>query len=437
MLEVEPQTLWRRRTDAHDGLGIDRVVLDQLLNLPQTRIAHGIGMPVGGTVQAPIEDQRLLNQTLREINPVWFSEHLSFNRSAMGATNRFAGFLLAPPQCEEAVAVAADNIKNLRTLVHCPIAFETGVNYLRPVAGEMTDGEFFAAVADDADCGILLDLHNLWANEQNGRQRWRDVIRDLPVDRVWEIHVAGGSLLDGYYLDAHCNVVPDQVLEGLEECIGWWPQLGAVVFEILPSFVTRVGLTKIGQQMERLSKIWSSRRASRIEAQPRSQRVPAICSVGLHRCVSRFEQALVARIREPADDADPGIRIYGRLIDDARAATVSQLFRCTVTLLFLALGMHECDELMKSYLKANDPHPFAEDEALDFCGFLTAKAVKAPFLEDVMRFESAILRAARSGRAVTLEFDCDPELLVSSLLAGRMPPDSCGLAAPVTITVQC
>jgi len=51
-----------------------------------------------------------------------------------------------------------------------PIAIETAVNYLRPRADELGDGEFVAAVAERADCGILLDLHNIYCNALNGRQ---------------------------------------------------------------------------------------------------------------------------------------------------------------------------------------------------------------------------------------------------------------------------
>ena len=76
-------------------------------------------------------------------------------------------------------------------------------DYLRPRPGELGDGEFFAAVAEQADCGILLDLHNLWCNERDGRQPVRDVLAELRLERVWEVHLAGGEELVGYLLDAH------------------------------------------------------------------------------------------------------------------------------------------------------------------------------------------------------------------------------------------
>jgi uncharacterized protein len=62
-------------------------------------------------------------------------------------------------------------VQRLRNELGVPLAVETGVNYLRPRRDELPDGEFMAALAEDADCGILLDLHNVYCNERNGRAR--------------------------------------------------------------------------------------------------------------------------------------------------------------------------------------------------------------------------------------------------------------------------
>jgi uncharacterized protein len=48
-------------------------------------------------------------------------------------------------------------------------------------------------------------LHNLWCNQLNGRQQVLDVLAELPLDRVWEVHLAGGKEMDGLWLDAHSS----------------------------------------------------------------------------------------------------------------------------------------------------------------------------------------------------------------------------------------
>lgn len=58
-------------------------------------------------------------------------------------------------------------------------------------------------VVESADCGLLLDLHDLFANALNGRQSLDEFLDLAPLDRVWEVHLAGGMEVDGFWLDAH------------------------------------------------------------------------------------------------------------------------------------------------------------------------------------------------------------------------------------------
>lgn len=131
----------------------------------------------------PVEHLALLRRTVRDMRPAWVSEHLSFNRVTGPHGAEQTGFLLPPRQSAAGVRVAAANIDAFRAALNCPVAFETGTNYLRPRDDEMPDGEFFGAVCAGADCGILLDLHNLWCNERNGRAAIADVcFRRQPPD---------------------------------------------------------------------------------------------------------------------------------------------------------------------------------------------------------------------------------------------------------------
>src|SRR3546814_12998281 len=80
-------------------------------------------------------------------------------------------------------------------------------------------------------------MHNLWWNQRIGRQPVDDVLAALPLERVWEIHLAGGDAVDGYWLDAHSGRVPDPLME---LCRTWFPRLPnlkAVIFEILPDYL--------------------------------------------------------------------------------------------------------------------------------------------------------------------------------------------------------
>jgi uncharacterized protein (UPF0276 family) len=84
---------------------------------------------------------------------------------------------------------------------------ETPVSYLPPAPGEWPDGAFVAAVAEAADCGILLDLHNALRNARNGRQSVPAFCDALSPERVWELHLAGGERESGFHLDAHAGLI--------------------------------------------------------------------------------------------------------------------------------------------------------------------------------------------------------------------------------------
>ena len=132
----------------------------------------------------------------------------------------------------------------------------------------MPDGDYFSAIATTADCGILLDLHNLWANERNGRQPVVEVLSRLPLDRVWEIHLAAGMSLHDYWLDAHSGLVDDALMQLVEQTVTQLPNLGAIIYEILPQYIAEIGLERIHRQLEDIAALWRHRAAATVVVPP-------------------------------------------------------------------------------------------------------------------------------------------------------------------------
>jgi uncharacterized protein (UPF0276 family) len=254
------------------------------------KLIHGVGFPVAGTLRPREADLEPYLEAVRRSGAPWASEHLSFNEARDAGRGYFGEFLLPPVQSPAAVRVAAENIRALKRLLPVPFAFETGVNYFQPRPGEMADGAFFAAVAEEADCGILLDLHNLWCNERNGRQAVLDTLAQLPLDRVWEVHLAGGSQVDGLWLDSHSGPPPEPLYDLAEQVLPLLPNLGAVVFEITPEAVGRgqVTVEAVLDQLRRIRAIWDRTAPARaqVPAQVQAQaRFPApalvLCELSL------------------------------------------------------------------------------------------------------------------------------------------------------------
>ncbi|HYL99152.1 MAG TPA: DUF692 family protein, partial [Blastocatellia bacterium] len=265
VVEIEPQTVWLERPgqlDQPSRYGIAGQMLEHLAQLPGHKTIHSLGVPVGGPIPPEPNQLKLLQHTIDRLDAPWMTEHLSFNSTGEFST----GFFLPPRQTMEGVDTAARNIRALQKAFSVPVGVETGVNYLRPRGDEMRDGEFVASVIETADCGLLLDLHNIYCNSLNGRQAMDAYLADLPLDRVWEVHLAGGLELDSFWLDAHSGAIPDPLFAIAREVIPDLPNLKAIIFEIFPSFVPRFGLDAVRREIERVHGLWAIRRENVLKA---------------------------------------------------------------------------------------------------------------------------------------------------------------------------
>ena len=434
VLEIEPQMLWKlSRAGPHDAYQVNDELLEELAALPQRKLLHSVGLPVGSS--RPIEPAQipLLKSMAQSLDAPWVSEHLSFNAFGDGDSWTSAGFLLPPRQTPETVALAAGKLRSLAEALGMPIAFETGVNYLRPQPGEMSDGEFFRSVAEAADCGILVDLHNLWTNERNGRGRAGVSLAQLPLDRVWEIHLAGGMELDGFWLDAHSGAIPEPVLDLAAEWIPKMTNLGALIFEILDEHVSAIGLDGVRDQLRRMQALWALRTSKR-ELTIRAPSGPGARTgrpLG-NDPVRSWERTLGSLVigRECEGEAvnrlraDPGLRVLRKLVDESRAGLISQGLRYTMSLLLSTIEPSDLRELLSEFMRLSPPEIFASAEADAFARFLERKSLSLPYLNDVLAFEHALIRAVLFEESSTVHFEHEPTTLFESLDAGRAPRDA-------------
>ncbi len=257
--EIEPQILSTKATAPGSLPRSSAIERRQVAALPQRFLTHGVGFPLGGTIcdqQDHIPELALWADALAS---PWTSEHLSILdvHGARGAQP--CGFLMPPLQTDRQVELAARNIRQRSAAVKLPFAFETGVNYFMPRDCEMADGEFFAAIAEAADCGILLDLTNLWVNDRNGRARIGDVLSRLPLERVWEVHIAGMEFAHGHWLDAHSGEIDPDLAQIAAEIVAGLPNLGAIIFEVASDRVIRFGATAFLREMETLHRLWDAK----------------------------------------------------------------------------------------------------------------------------------------------------------------------------------
>lgn len=435
VIEVEPQTTWIETRQGPDPYLVSESVLDYLTSLPGRKLVHSVGTPVGGTVRPQPAQLRLLRDTVGRLGSPWFSDHLSFN-----ATPEFStGFFLPPRQTEEGIVTVVQAIGDLQSAIPVPIAVETGVNYLRPRADEMPDGHFTAAVVEAAGCGLLLDLHNIFANALNGRQPVDDFLGQVPLDRVWEIHLAGGFEMDGFWLDAHSGAIPEHLLAIARRVIPALPNLKAIIFEIFPSFLPAVGMETVRRQLEILHDLWGLRGESPDGSsllQPVGcEAPPAAGSNGFS--PAAWEEALGELVigRPPSSDLaadlsdDPGVDLVNKLICEFRASMVVSVLRLTSRFMMLALGTDVFRAILEDFWRSHSPQLFAGTEADVFADYLVALDLQLPHLAEILAFEQAVLATLVDDQSRVVAFDFDPLPLFRALAEGRLPeqPGQSGL----------
>ncbi len=444
--EVEPQAFWFETPGEPRSYRANSVAMERLRSLPQPKLVHGVGFPVGGSRQAGPHQLAPTLRAVHDLGAAWASEHLSFNRAGSDGRTFNTGFLLPPVQTSAGIEVAVDAVRQVAGKLPVPFAFETGVNYLRPRSGEIPDGCFVGSIAERADCGILLDLHNLWVNERNGRQAVRKYLEELPLERVWEVHLAGGLELDGFTIDAHSGAVPAPLAALAAEVLPELPELHALVFEVLPDYIRRFGLDGVREQLELLHRLWEGRerrrRPSRPSSRPRVVEMPeddpgspsprqwedALGALAIgHPC----HEALADELR-----ADPGVALLQRLVGEFRAGMVVDALKLTSRLLILTLGEAGYRKVLSEFWEKSPPEAFASTEAEAFARHLEGLRLEDALLPDVLAFERALIRARVEGLATTVHFRNDPAELLAALADGHLPA-SCPVGDfPVEISID-
>lgn len=436
-LEVEPQPFWHERPGVEGAYDLDEAAFERMARIPLPKSVHGVGFPVGGTLGPSVAALRTLAASVHRLSARWTSEHLAFNafRGTGGSTNTL--FLLPPFQGPHAVALAASSLARMRDATGTPVAFETGVNYLRPQRGEWGDGRFWAEVAEAADCGILLDLHNVWTNERNGRGHVEAALADLPPERVVEIHVAGGVEQDGAWLDGHCDLTPGPVLDLLAAWLPRFPNVRAVVFEILPPFVRKIGLEPIAAHLRKLKALLEAVRPQPPACASRRRAADA----GAHDPrPEHWEEALGSLVlgRSPEGDLarglreDPGIDLMRRESERFRAGMATEGLRYSLRALRLLRGEADVRRLLEGFWSVHAPARFTSSEALALAAHLLERIDGPPPLTAMLRLERASLRVAAGGEGERIELDQPPLDLLAALAQARLPPP----APPQRVTVD-
>ncbi len=178
-------------------------------------VMHGVSLSIGST--DPLDRAYLAElKTLAErIEPAWISDHLCWT----GVDGRNLHDLLPLPYTEEAVRHVAGRLRDVQDFLGRRVLLENVSSYLSYTHSTLTEWGFLSAIAEEADSLILLDVNNIYVSSRNHGFDPLAYLSGVPVERVWQIHLAGHSRNGGLLIDTHDHPVPDPVWELYAEAV--------------------------------------------------------------------------------------------------------------------------------------------------------------------------------------------------------------------------
>lgn len=198
--------------------------LDQILErIPL--VLHGLDLSIGSVGPVKKDYLEKLKHLLTGIHFEWFSDHISLTHE-----NDFEVGHLMPVQFseEKAFSIAA-KAKEIAALTERPFLLEN-ITYYYPIPGQtMREENFITNILESADCGMLLDVNNLYINSKNHHYDPIVFLSNIPAERVVEIHIAGGSFKHGMLVDTHANPVSVEVWKLFDEVCRRIPFNGVII----------------------------------------------------------------------------------------------------------------------------------------------------------------------------------------------------------------
>jgi uncharacterized protein (UPF0276 family) len=188
-------------------------------------VLHGVSLSIGST--DPLDEAYLdaLETLIARIEPAWISDHLCW--SSVGG--HYLHDLLPLPYTEEALTHVVGRIVAVQERLRRPLLVENVSSYLTYTHSTIPEWEFLAAVAERADCGLLLDVNNVYVSARNHGFAPHAYLAGLPVDRVGQIHLAGHTDMGAYLFDTHDGPVIEPVWDLYRQAVRRFGRVSTLV----------------------------------------------------------------------------------------------------------------------------------------------------------------------------------------------------------------
>ncbi len=176
-------------------------------------IPHSLELSLGSAEGVDEEYLEQLAELTVRIQPPWFSDHICFTKS----NGIKIGHLAPVPYTKESLRVLVRNIETVKKRISTPLILENITYNLQFPSSEMSEREFISTLLEQTDCGMLLDVTNLYINSMNLGYDWRYFLDSLPLERVIQLHFVGSQRHGKRFIDAHANKTEEEIWNVFDE----------------------------------------------------------------------------------------------------------------------------------------------------------------------------------------------------------------------------
>jgi len=170
-------------------------------------VPHGVSLSIGGAEPLDADYLSRLRGLVRRLDAPWCSDHLCWT-----GFGRFDVHDLLPlPFTQATLDHVVERVKRVQGELGVPFALENASSYMEYRESTMPEQAFLAELSERADCGILLDVNNIYVSAYNHGFDARAYIDAIPGDRVVQMHLAGHTDKGTYLLDTHSDHVKTEV----------------------------------------------------------------------------------------------------------------------------------------------------------------------------------------------------------------------------------
>lgn len=170
-------------------------------------VLHGVSLSVGSADKLNLNYLARLKALIERVEPLWVSDHLCWT----GVNGENLHDLLPLPYTEEVLKHLTYKILQVQDFLKRPLIFENVSAYLSFEHSEMTEWDFLNEIAKRTNCGLLIDVNNIYVSSINQNFDPITYLKAIPKESVRQIHLAGHSKSGDCLIDTHEGPVTDKV----------------------------------------------------------------------------------------------------------------------------------------------------------------------------------------------------------------------------------